>query len=764
MRAAAAGKTDNLMFRKSIRFKITLGIMLILGAILLLLGNVSIKEQRNRMMAQMNSYGKETSSFIAQISIVPIQKYSIYQLENFVAQLESGELVAYCEIYDKEGNALAHSSKSPRDTEQSYRSENILIFNADITDESGYLGQVELGLDLEPFLARINRTSLYIFIAFVLELLILGFAVSYFIHKSLVSPILKLSHTTKSIAAGRFTTSDQADRDDELGLLAKTINTMSRNLEESYTSLEQRVQSRTAELTAAKNASEETTRNLKVVSSELQALLDNSPAAILFVTPDRTIKRVNLEFASIFGFSPSEVAGKSTRILYRSDEDFHNATKTTYAVLRHKGFCQTTLQMQKKDGTPIVCSLRGRITFADSDTEGVIWSIEDITAKTRMEAELLKVKKLESIGVLAGGIAHDFNNILVAIIGNISLAEQFINNNPKVSELLLNSKKASLRAKDLTTKLLTFAKGGEPVKAIEPLPEILKESASFVLSGSNVKCVYDFEEGLWAVPMDKAQINQVIQNLILNADQSMPIGGTIHITCCNTILFHNEIADLDAGEYVRIEISDTGSGIKNEIINLIFDPYFSTKEKSGDKGSGLGLSIVHSIVSKHGGAIDVNSSPGKGTTFTLFLPAAGDSEERKKEQGEAIPMGYGRILLMDDEETIHSIGEAMLTYLGYETLHAFNGEEAIAIYKKHLEKEDRIDAVIMDLTIPGGMGGAVAVRKILEINPSAKVLVSSGYSDDPAVQNYREAGFCNIITKPYQLADISRILAETIKG
>ncbi len=764
MKTAQPGSALHLDFRRSIRFKITLGIIVILCAILFLLGHISIKEQRYRMMAKMNSYGNETTNFIAQISIVPIQKFSIYQLENFVAQLESGQLVAYCVIYDKEGNALAPSTKHPQTGSKPSQADNILVFSADIQDETSYLGKVELGLDLNPFLARIDRTSLYISIAFVIELLLLGFAVSYFIHKSLVSPILKLSQTTRSIAAGRFITSDQADRDDELGLLAKTINTMSRNLEESYTTLEQQVQVRTAELTAAKNASEKTTRILKVVSAELQALLDNSPAAILFVSPDRIIQRANLEFASIFGFSPEDVVGKSTRILYRNNEDFHNAKKSTYPVLRRKGFCHTTLNMQKKDGTPIICALRGRITLLDSDNEGVIWSIEDITSKTQMETELLKVKKLESIGVLAGGIAHDFNNILVAIIGNISLAEQFSSNNPKVLELLQNSRKASFRARDLTTKLLTFAKGGEPVKSIEPLPEILHESASFVLSGSNVKCVYNFEEGLWEVPMDKAQINQVIQNLILNADQAMPAGGTIHITCSNIILFHNEIADVEAGKYVKIEITDTGSGIDNHIIDNIFDPYFSTKEKSGDKGSGLGLSIVHSIITKHGGAIEVDSSPGTGTTFTLFLPATGESKEQPKRAGTAIPKGQGRILLMDDEETIHSIGEAMLTYLGYETLHAFNGEEAIAIYKEHLQTANRIDIVIMDLTIPGGMGGAVAVRKILELDPSAKVLVSSGYSDDPAVQNYQDAGFCNIISKPYQLADISRILADTLKS
>ncbi len=300
------------------------------------------------------------------------------------------------------------------------------------------------------------------------------------------------------------------------------------------------------------------------------------------------------------------------------------------------------------------------------------------------------------------------------------------------------------------------------VKSVQSLPEILKDSTSFVLAGSNVKCSYDIDQSLWAISLDKGQINQVIQNLILNADQSMPDGGTIHITCSNIRLGDNDIAGMKSGNYVRLTIADTGEGIDPEVINSIFDPYFSTKEKSSDKGSGLGLSIVHSIITKHDGGIFVQSNPGKGTTFTVYLPATQITVLHSVESEPLLPQGKGTVLLMDDEETIHMVAKEMLAYLGYKTVHANTGEEAIEIYSEYLKKEQPIDMVIMDLTIPGGMGGNIAVKKILAINDKAKVIVSSGYSDDPILQDYKKAGFVNTISKPYQLHELSQVLADTM--
>ncbi len=741
------------------RLHIPIGIILIIALILTVFGNIAIQEQRNKMLDQIKAYGQETVDFIAQISISPIQKFSIYQLDNYISQIEHGRLVAFCLIYDANDNLMAGNLEKSTQQEEDA---DIVEFAAPIVSNNTLLGRVQLGINLTPVNKQINSTSYYIGIALAMELLLIGLALSYFIHSRLVAPILRLSHTTQEIAAGKFSITDQEKRKDEIGALAQSINEMSHNLRESYQNMEQKVTERTSELTEAKNNAEQMAQNLKTLSEQQQTLLDNSPVGIAFVSMDRIILRVNMEFCQITGYAPNELIGKNSKVLYESQDYYEEAGSKFFTLLKHEGVQETTTEMQRKDGTTIICSLRGRLSRIEENVFGIIWSVEDITAKLRMEEELLKVRKLESIGVLAGGIAHDFNNILVAIIGNISLAEQLPDTSPKVLELLNSAKNASMRAKDLTGKLLTFAKGGEPVRTTEHLPGLIRESASFILSGSNIHCSYDFEEDLWAVHMDKGQINQVIQNLILNSSQAMKGGGSVRIRCRNKALTNDEIHGLESGSYVQLILEDTGPGIDPGHINKIFDPYFSTKVKDSNKGSGLGLAIVHSIVKKHNGSISVRSTTGQGTTFEIFLPATSERHPQIAQETNILPTGKGLVLVMDDDETIHNIMEEMLSYLGYTTLHSYDGDEAIEIYKKDWEERQEIEAVILDLTIPGGMGGATAVIHLQEINPSVKAIVSSGYSDDPILQNYQKAGFTNFITKPYQLLDLSKVMADTL--
>ena len=452
----------------------------------------------------------------------------------------------------------------------------------------------------------------------------------------------------------------------------------------------------------------------------------------------------------------------TTRKLFPTENIYATEGETNYPILRKHGFCQTTVEIKTKEGELKTCYFRGRVIVGGEGVDGVVWSLEDISSRLQMEEELLRVKKLESIGVLAGGIAHDFNNLLLAIIGNISLAKRITGEDSEAFELLNSAHKASERAKDLTAKLLTFSSGGEPVKVAESLPRLLEESATFVLSGSNVKCVFNYPDDLWPVTMDRSQINQVIQNLIVNADQAMPEGGTVSITCENIILKPGQVHGLGEGRYVRVAVQDQGVGISPKIIDKIFDPYFSTKEKDSNKGSGLGLSIVHSIISKHGGTIMVHSSPGAGSTFTIYLPAMNGEARGLATTEEKITAGKGRILVMDDEEMIRTVVSSMLTHLGYQPIEAVDGQEALEKYRESLEKGSGIDAVIMDLTIPGGMGGVEAMRQLLLIDSQAKVIVSSGYSRDPVLDNFKSFGFCNIVSKPYQLPDLSRVLRETL--
>lgn len=576
-------------------------------------------------------------------------------------------------------------------------------------------------------------------------------------------PLMKLESHAKMIAGGNLESTIEISGNDEFKQLATAYNFMANQLKVSFDTLEQKVMERTAELLLAKNEAEKMNQHLGVVGAELQALLDNSPVGILSVSFDRIIQKANPEITRITGYSEEELIGNSTRILYAAQETYEELGRTAYPDLRKYGFCETDIEIRSKRGNFVQCYMRGRIIVAEGGTEGVVWSLEDISMRLKMEEELLKVKKLESIGVFAGGIAHDFNNLLLAIIGNISLARRIADNDEQMQELLLSAQKASERAKDLTAKLLTFASGGEPVRATESLPRLLEESASFVLSGSNVKCDIEFDPDLWSVSMDRAQINQVIQNLVLNADQSMPQGGIVKITCENVLEREILVTGLDKGRYVRVIVQDKGIGISSENITRVFDPYFSTKNKDSNKGSGLGLAIVHSIISKHGGVITVDSAPGRGSIFTIYLPATLETTSDKSEVIKLIDKRGGKILVMDDEEMIRTVVCNMLLHLGYQTIEATGGDEAVALYVHERDNGVSFDAVIMDLTIPGGKGGVETVGEILKLDPNARVIVSSGYSNDPILNNYKAYGFCNIVTKPYELYDLAQVLNQVLE-
>lgn len=525
--------------------------------------------------------------------------------------------------------------------------------------------------------------------------------------------------------------------------------------------LEVRVSDRTADLLHEKSKTENTLQHLKMMNAEVQALLDNSPVGILCVDFNRTIQRVNPEISRITGYSQEDLIGMTTRKLYATDGVFASHGETNYPILLRDGFCQVNSEIVRRDGKKVMCYWRGRVIDLDGGKQGGVWSLEDISLRLKMEEDLLKVRKLESIGVLAVGIAHDFNNTLVAIIGNISLAEHLVGSDTKLLNLLTSAKKASLRAKGLTTKLLTFASGGEPRRTVESLPELLEESVLFVLSGSNVKCQFDFPRDTWPINMDRAQINQVIQNLVVNANQAMFDGGVMKISCQNTKGSTGKIPGLKNEYYVKVIVQDSGFGIPPEDIGKIFDPFFSTKVKDADKGSGLGLSIVHSVISKHNGVITVDSNAGEGTTFTIYLPALVGAIVNKEPNYETVLEGKGRILVMDDEKIIRDVVSGMLSYMGYDVVTAEDGFAAVEIYEKSLLGK-RVDLVILDLTVPGGMGGEEAMRKLLEIDPNITAIVSSGYSQDPILDNYKEKGFCNMLRKPYQMHEVSNVLGNSL--
>jgi PAS domain S-box-containing protein len=383
---------------------------------------------------------------------------------------------------------------------------------------------------------------------------------------------------------------------------------------------------------------------------------------------------------------------------------------------------------------------------------------QDITEQEELHAQLLKTQKLESLGVFAGGIAHDFNNLLTGIIANISLAKVFVKPEDRIFARLDDAERAADRARDLTQQLLTFSRGGAPVKKAASLEQILMDSVSFVLRGSRVRCEFMIPEDIWPVEVDVGQISQVINNLLINADQAMPQGGTVRVRMENLAVGPRDTLPLGEGRYVKCSVEDQGTGIPEELVSRIFDPYFTTKQK----GSGLGLATVHSIVKRHGGHIGVESGVGAGTAFHLYLPASTGEVPPSCREAEKQHAGCGRVLFMDDEEIIREVACEILSFLGYGVTLASNGAEAVEEYRMAMESGEPFDAVIMDLTVPGGMGGKEAMKKLREIDGGVKGIVSSGYCNDPILSHYREYGFSAVVVKPYNIKQMGEVMREVI--
>ncbi len=394
---------------------------------------------------------------------------------------------------------------------------------------------------------------------------------------------------------------------------------------------------------------------------------------------------------------------------------------------------------------------QGRIT-------GCVLVFSDITNQVRLERELQKNQRMESIALLSGGIAHDFNNILTGILGNISLARNRCEPQDQLSSILKSAEKAALRARDLTQQLLTFSKGGIPVKTRTSLHDLIRESSGFILSGSNCRCQLNVPTDLWPVEVDESQITQVINNLLINASQAMKKGGRIEVRAENAELGAEPALPLEPGFYVKIAIADTGPGIDPEHLPRIFDPYFTTKKS----GSGLGLATTYSIVKNHDGHILVDSEPDKGTTFVFYLPALPSSAAPVEEPEQKLYHGKGRILLMDDEKMIRQIAGDMLTHLGYEVAFAADGEEAIRLYEEAESWGNPYDVLIADLTVPGGLGACEMVERLRPHYPHLKCIVTSGYTNNPVLLNPADYGFDATIQKPYTIQQISWVIRSII--
>ncbi len=505
----------------------------------------------------------------------------------------------------------------------------------------------------------------------------------------------------------------------------------------------------------------QTDREQALIASEhkYKTLFENASNLIQMVNPDGKILYVNQAWRDTFGYSQEEVANLSIFDVICTDCKEHCQT-VFQQVLSDPQLHHIATSFSAKDGRKILIEGTAICTYEQGRPLFTQCIFNDITEKTRLQEELTKAQRLESLGYLAGGIAHDFNNLLTAVLGNLSLARIYAEPGSLLADYLDKTEKAAFRGKGLTKQLLTFAKGGEPVKKNLSIAELLVDATSFILKGSKSHCTYSFTNDLWQVEGDEGQLSQVAQNLVINASQAMPNGGTISISAVNQRLREGEIPTLPAGRFVKIVFHDQGCGIPPEHLPQIFDPYFSSK----NDGTGLGLAISYSIISKHGGAIQVASEKGQGTTFTIFLPASAPKPNPHDNQDKKTPTITSqielKILIMDDDRTVRDIITAMLTALHCQVEESTNGHEAITAFTRAREANSPFDCVLMDLVIPDGMGGKETIAAMLALDPSVKVIAVSGYASDPIMANHRAFGFSGILPKPFSFDELQQVLAQ----
>ncbi len=500
-------------------------------------------------------------------------------------------------------------------------------------------------------------------------------------------------------------------------------------------------------------------REIRTEHEKMKITLTSMASAVIVTDRLLNIELMNPVAEKLTGWTQAEAMGKSLNSVYRIMDP------ETREIVSFRASGDGNTGLPQKDSSGLVVDKNGEehmalcsqapIQWKDSGFLGLVLVFRDITEHLKMEQELQKTQRLESLGVLAGGIAHDFNNQITGITGNISLVKAMLKNSPKVNSLLEEAERAGNACKALSRQLLTFASGGAPVRESVNLEELIRDSVSFNLRGQPVDAKLEIKSPLWNANADSGQFRQIMSNLLINAVQAMPDGGTIRVTAENAPQDDPSVTEVSNGErFIRISVSDTGRGIDQELQSKIFDPFFTTKED----GSGLGLSTVHSIVKRHGGQLTLESSPGNGTTFTLLLPAAEKSDAKPTaitETGSVQPL---RILIMDDEEIIRDVAQEIFHFLGHSVTATINGEDALKAYRRAMENGPAFDLVLLDITIPGGMGGKETIVRLLELDPDVKAAVTSGYAHDPIIANFSEYGFCGRLEKPFKIEDIERLL------
>jgi PAS domain S-box-containing protein len=589
---------------------------------------------------------------------------------------------------------------------------------------------------------KIHTLKSFILILSILGIL-LAITLGYVMTKSVTTPISKLVKVLEKYGGGDLDFRAEIKSRDEIGFFARKFNIL----------LDQ----------------------LQSTQRQLMDTIDFLPDATFVISKDKRVIAWNRAVEEMTGVKKTDILEKSD---YTYSVPFYNEERPMLAdlIIERDTEAEKMYPYIERRGNTIYTEVFAPAVFTgngahisaiasplydlDGNIIGAIESLRDVSEKKKLEEELFKSQKIESIGIFAGGIAHDFNNFLTGILGNTSLALHHVKPDEKIYPMLMEIVRASAQAENLTKQLLTFSRGGEPVKTTVSIVDLVKEAAGFALSGSAIKCEFEVNNEIAPIIADKGQIYQVINNIVLNARQAMPHGGKIVISFENYSHQLHHKFPLKTGNYVRISMKDEGIGISREDLLKIYDPFFTTKPK----GNGLGLSTTFSIIKKHEGYIDVESVPGEGTTFHIFLPSSSQqSSEKESEKDDTTFKGEGRILLMDDDDIIQRMGREILTELGFQVDVTENGEETIRMYEDKLSQGTPYDILILDLTIPGGMGGEEVITFLIKDHPDIKAIVSSGYSNDPIMAEYQKYGFRGIITKPYKVETLIKAIKNVMR-
>ncbi len=497
---------------------------------------------------------------------------------------------------------------------------------------------------------------------------------------------------------------------------------------------------------------------LRESEEKYRTLFDNAPIGIAVSSENERVIDVNQTLVNMHGFSSKEEFIN----IPMSRKYLHPEERTRWLkIIDEQGYVKGfELQLVRRDGSTFWASLDSISHYSTVAGKHYIVALQDITERKKTDEENRKMARLESVGLLAGGIAHDFNNLLMGIMGNISLAIMEVHENQEVLKILQEAEIATERASELTKQLLTFSRGGTPVVKTINIGNLIEESTSFAVRGTGNKCQCSLSDDLWVVEADESQLHQVIANLVINACEAMPTSGVINVNTGNVVIDETSSLPLSPGDYVMFTVEDSGEGIEPQYMEKLFDPYFTTKAT----GNGLGLATSYSIVKNHRGHITVESKPGKGTTFTVYLPAVKKSTEKvKQKKTDEIPTVIGgRILVMDDEKYLREVVGRILTRLGYTPCLTADGKEALKAYSKAMEEGRPFDAVILDLTIPGGMGGLETIQKLRELDPGVKAIVSSGFTSNTAESSYYNYGFKAIVNKPYSVSRMENVLKKLL--